>query len=92
MADIAKKKKEQEADQFTVYLTPKERDTKPWYADRGLRRYEDMEEGEQADERRARDRCVHAVHPSCKRFPMRAQASFHMTADVPSFCSRANVD
>lgn len=55
-AEIAKKKKEQEADQFTVYLRPKDRDTKPWYADRGLRRYEDMEEGEQADMRRARDK------------------------------------
>ena len=56
LADLAKKKKELEADQYTVYLRPKDRDTKPWYSDRDLRRYEDMEDGEQAEEQRARDK------------------------------------
>lgn len=69
MAELAKKKKDQESDQSTVYLRPKDRDTKPWYSDRDLRRYEDMEDGEQAEERRARDKYVRLPQtlssPSC---------------------------
>jgi hypothetical protein len=58
MAEIAKKKKEQEADMYTMYLGRPDKETKPWYTDRDLRRYEerDGEGGEDAEERRQRDR------------------------------------
>ncbi|TXT11249.1 hypothetical protein VHUM_02000 [Vanrija humicola] len=56
LADMAKKKAEQEADRFTMYLGRPERETKPWYTDRELKRVEDKETGERAEERRARDR------------------------------------
>lgn len=56
LADMAKKKAEQEADRFTMYLGRPERETKPWYTDRELKRVEEKEMGERAEERRARDR------------------------------------
>ncbi|WWD17854.1 hypothetical protein CI109_102298 [Kwoniella shandongensis] len=55
-AELAKKKKDQETGPFTMYLGRPERETKPWYADKDLRRVEDMETGEEAEERRARDK------------------------------------
>lgn len=55
-ADLAKRKAEQEADQFTVYLSRPDRETKPWYSDKNLQRIEDKETGERAEVRRARDR------------------------------------
>ncbi|KAK8865955.1 hypothetical protein IAR55_001104 [Kwoniella newhampshirensis] len=55
-AELAKKKKDQETDPFTMYLGRPERETKPWYADKDLKRVEDTETGEEAEERRARDR------------------------------------
>jgi hypothetical protein len=39
-----------------MYLGRPERETKPWYADRDLKRVEDKEAGDEAEERRARDR------------------------------------
>jgi len=39
-----------------MYLGRPERETKPWYTNREMRRVEDMEIGEEAEERRARDR------------------------------------
>ncbi|KAL1410636.1 hypothetical protein Q8F55_004653 [Vanrija albida] len=56
LADAAKKKAEQDADRFTMYLGRPERETKPWYTDRELKRVEEKETGERAEERRARDR------------------------------------
>ncbi|WVQ85394.1 hypothetical protein IAT38_007559 [Cryptococcus sp. DSM 104549] len=55
-AEIAKKKKDQEKDPFTMYLGRPERETNPWYMDKEMRRYEDKETGEEAEERRERQR------------------------------------
>jgi hypothetical protein len=56
LAEISKKKAEQEMDKFTMYLKRPEREVKPWYSDRDLQRVEDKATDEQAEERRARDR------------------------------------
>lgn len=53
-AELEKRKAEQEADKFTMYLGRPERETKPWYTDRDLRHVE--EKGDQAEYRRARDK------------------------------------
>lgn len=58
LEELAKKKREQELDKFTMYLGRPERETKPWYTDRELKRVEDKELGEEAEERRERERCV----------------------------------
>lgn len=39
-----------------MYLGRPEKETKPWYTDRELKRYEEKETGEEAEERRARDK------------------------------------
>lgn len=52
--DAAQRKAAQEADQYTMYLERPDRETRPWYQDRELRRVE--ETGEEAERRRARDR------------------------------------
>lgn len=39
-----------------MYLGRPERETKPWYADKELKRVEEKETGEEAEERRARER------------------------------------
>ena len=41
-----------------MYLARPDKETKPWYTDPGLRRIEEREMGEEAEERRARDRWV----------------------------------
>jgi hypothetical protein len=41
-----------------MYLKRPEREVKPWYTDRELKRVEDKATDEQAEERRARDRYV----------------------------------
>lgn len=56
--EIAKKKADQEKDPFTMYLSRPERETKPWYTDRELKRVEEKELGEEAEEKRARERWV----------------------------------
>ncbi|KIR97941.1 hypothetical protein L804_04399 [Cryptococcus deuterogattii 2001/935-1] len=56
LAEVAKKKKEQEKDPFTVYLSRPERETNPWYTDPDMRRYEEKEVGEEAEVRRDRER------------------------------------
>lgn len=56
MEELARKKREQELDKFTMYLGRPERETKPWYTDRELKRAEEKENGEEADIRRERDR------------------------------------
>lgn len=56
LAEIAKKKREQELDQFTMYLGRPEKETKPWYADRDLKRVDEKETGETAEERREKQR------------------------------------
>lgn len=56
LAEVAKKKKEQEKDPFTVYLSHPERETNPWYTDPDMRRYEEKEVGEEAEVRRDRER------------------------------------
>ncbi|WWC58697.1 uncharacterized protein I303_101241 [Kwoniella dejecticola CBS 10117] len=56
LAEIAKAKKDQESDPFTLYLGRPDKETKPWYADKDLKRIEDREVGEEAEERRERDR------------------------------------
>lgn len=38
-----------------MYLGRPEREMKPWYTDRELKRVEEKAEGEEADRRRARD-------------------------------------
>ncbi|RSH84162.1 uncharacterized protein EHS24_005667 [Apiotrichum porosum] len=55
-ADLERRKAEQEADKFTVYLSRPDRETKPWYSDRDLKRVEDKETGERAEARRARNK------------------------------------
>lgn len=57
-ADLERRKAEQEADKFTVYLSRPDRETKPWYSDRDLKRVEDKETGERAEARRARNKWV----------------------------------
>ncbi|OWZ62190.1 hypothetical protein AYX14_06202 [Cryptococcus neoformans] len=56
LAELAKKKKDQEKDPFTVYLSRPERETNPWYTDRDMKRYEEKEVGEEAEARRDRER------------------------------------
>lgn len=56
LAEVAKKKKDQEKDPFTVYLSRPERETNPWYTDPDMRRYEEKEVGEEAKVRRDRER------------------------------------
>ncbi|WVF70495.1 hypothetical protein IAT40_005285 [Kwoniella sp. CBS 6097] len=56
LAELAKVKKDRESDLLTMYLGRPDKETKPWYADRELKRVEDREIGEEAEERRARDR------------------------------------
>lgn len=56
LAEISKKKAEQEMDKFTMYLARPEREVKPWYTDRDLQRVEEKAMDEQAEERRARDK------------------------------------
>ncbi|WWD09455.1 hypothetical protein V865_007579 [Kwoniella europaea PYCC6329] len=56
LAEIAKTKKDQESDPFTLYLGRPDKETKPWYTDKDLKRVEDKEVGDEADERRERDR------------------------------------
>ena len=58
MEELAKKKREQELDKFTMYLGRPEKETTPWYTDRELKHVEDRETGEEAEERRERERCV----------------------------------
>ncbi|KAL7424723.1 hypothetical protein Q5752_000407 [Cryptotrichosporon argae] len=53
--DPAKLKAAQEADKLTMYLSRPERETKPWYTDRDLKRVEEKATGEDAEVRRARD-------------------------------------
>ncbi|WVN85401.1 uncharacterized protein L203_100547 [Cryptococcus depauperatus CBS 7841] len=56
VAELAKVKKDQEKDPFTVYLARPDRETKPWYTDKEMRQFKDRELGEEAEGRRARDR------------------------------------
>ncbi|WWC66294.1 uncharacterized protein I206_100195 [Kwoniella pini CBS 10737] len=56
LEEIAKAKKDKESDPFTLYLGRPDKETKPWYADKDLKRVEDREIGEEAEERRERDR------------------------------------
>jgi len=42
-----------------MYLKRPEREVKPWYTDKELKRAEERETDEKAEERRARDRYVH---------------------------------
>ncbi|WRT64180.1 uncharacterized protein IL334_001109 [Kwoniella shivajii] len=56
LAEIAKAKKDRESDPFTLYLGRPDKETKPWYADKDLKRVEDKDTGEEAEERRERDR------------------------------------
>ncbi|OCF30379.1 hypothetical protein I316_07986 [Kwoniella heveanensis BCC8398] len=56
LAEIAKAKKDRESDLLTMYLGRPDKETKPWYADRELKRVEDRETGEEAEERRERER------------------------------------
>lgn len=56
LAEVAQKKKDQEKDPFTVYLSRPERETNPWYTDPDMRRYEEKEVGEEAKVRRDRER------------------------------------
>lgn len=58
MEELAKKKREQELDKFTMYLGRPDTETKPWYTDRELKRAEEKESGEEADIRRERERSV----------------------------------
>ncbi|ORY23222.1 hypothetical protein BCR39DRAFT_363326 [Naematelia encephala] len=43
-------------DPFTMYLSRPEKETKPWYTDKELRRHEEREMGDEAEERRERER------------------------------------
>ena len=56
LAEMATKKAAAEIDKFIMYLERPESETKPWYADRNLKRVE--EKGPKADDRRARDQYV----------------------------------
>lgn len=56
LRDAAKRRADQEADKLTMYLERPERETRPWYADKELRRYEEMDTSDVAHERRERDR------------------------------------
>jgi hypothetical protein len=39
-----------------MYLSRPERETKPWYTDRELKRVDEKDTGEEAEERRRRDK------------------------------------
>jgi hypothetical protein len=56
--EIAKRKQKEKEDPFTMYLSRPDKETKPWYSDRELKRVEDRETGEDAERRRERDRFV----------------------------------
>lgn len=56
--DAAQRRADQEADKLTMYLERPERETRPWYADAELRRYEELDKSDIARERRERDRYV----------------------------------
>ncbi|ORX36014.1 hypothetical protein BD324DRAFT_629861 [Kockovaella imperatae] len=56
LAEMAKKKDKDKEDPYTMYLARPDKETKPWYSDKDLRRIEEWESGDQAEERRARDR------------------------------------
>ena len=56
LAEISKKKAEQEMDKFTMYLKRPEREVKPWYTDPDMQRVEDKATDEETERRRARDR------------------------------------
>ena len=45
-------------DPFTMYLSRPEKETKPWYTDRELKRYEEKDPADEAAERRARNQSV----------------------------------
>jgi hypothetical protein len=45
-----------------MYLKRPEREVKPWYTDKELKRAEERETDEKAEERRARDRYVQVHH------------------------------
>jgi hypothetical protein len=47
-------------DAYTMFLGRPDRETKPWYTDKEMKRAEEKETGEEAEIRRARDRCVQA--------------------------------
>lgn len=63
--DAAQRRADQEADKLTMYLERPERETRPWYADAELRRYEELDESDIARERRERDRSV--LHHSTRK-------------------------
>lgn len=58
MGDMAKKVNAPAAkpDPFTLYLGRPDKETKPWYTDRELKRVDEKETGEEAEKRRARDK------------------------------------
>lgn len=56
--DAAQRRADQEADKLTMYLERPEHETRPWYADAELRRYEELDKSDIARERRERDRYV----------------------------------
>ncbi|RXK36135.1 hypothetical protein M231_06626 [Tremella mesenterica] len=56
LTERAKKKQKEKEDPFTMYLARPERETKPWYTDKEFKRVEDKETGEEAEQRRARDK------------------------------------
>lgn len=45
-------------DAYTMFLSRPDRETKPWYTDREMKRAEEKETGDEAEKRRARDRSV----------------------------------
>ena len=55
---IAKKSNSSEPkpDAFTVFLARPDRETKPWYTDKEMKRVEEKEISEEAEIRRARDK------------------------------------
>ncbi|KAK4683808.1 hypothetical protein P7C73_g6411, partial [Tremellales sp. Uapishka_1] len=65
--EVAKKKADEKADPFTMYLSRPDKETKPWYTDREMKRAEEKEMSEEAEIRRARDaqaqRCPLKVTP-----------------------------
>lgn len=54
MAEVVRKREKE--DPHTMYLYRPDRETKPWYTDRELKRVEEKELGDEAEEKRARDR------------------------------------
>jgi hypothetical protein len=62
LEEIAKKMQKEKEDPFTMYLSRPEKETKPWYTDRDLKRIEEKGIGEEAERRRERDKWVVTVH------------------------------